>query len=309
LAYPHLRTIYPPGSQIVFAGIVLIAHTDVWLFKLVWWAFMMGLAGICIWLCTEHQRTLFVIAMASPVVMFHGYMDIHVDVLMALLTLLALLMHQRNMFGSAGAVLALAATVKFLPILALPALLRGVNRQQRLSVIVAFVSLVCAVYVAFLGPELMGSLATFVAKWQTNSGLYTFLSVYFEDQIIRGFLLFAMASCLGLVWWRFRRQPIVAFSASIIVILLCSPVVHPWYLLLPIIMLPFAALRSTIVWGATMCVYGVALSNYKGNGVWTDHPIALAIEYVPVCIAFVYDIQNGPLLFRDQHRFDGVATS
>lgn len=51
-----------------------------------------------------------------------------------------------------------------------------------------------------------------------------------------------------------------------------------------------------------MCVYSVFYTTYKGDGVWFEHPIALAIEYIPVMFALARDIQRGPLLLRDEQR-------
>ena len=67
-------------------------------------------------------------------------------------------------------------------------------------------------------------------------------------------------------------------------------------------LLLIAPMRSSIVWTITMCVYGITYQMYKGNGVWFDDPIALAVEYVPVYVAFAVDIYRGPLLLGDEQR-------
>ena len=68
-------------------------------------------------------------------------------------------------------------------------------------------------------------------------------------------------------------------------------------------------LRSTIVWVATVVVYCMALSKYKSDGVWIDHPVALVFEFLPVVAAVLVDMQRGPLLLRNEHRTNSTATS
>ncbi|MBK9181529.1 MAG: DUF2029 domain-containing protein [Ignavibacteria bacterium] len=307
--YGHMHTIYPPGAQIILGSITLFSSTNEMVFKLIWWAIIMVLLFAVIRLLDDHHRTLFLVAISCPVILFHGIMDIHLDMIMALLTVLSVILNSKGRPFLASGILGFAITVKFLPVLALPILLRARSWDQRLKLLGVMCAVVALVYVPFFGAGVFGSLSTFAQKWQSNSALYSLLRVFFDDGIVR--IVMAGMGLAGLIkiWWMYRAQPLFAMTSSIIVILLCSPVVHPWYLIMPLLMLPFAPLRSTLVWGATICVYGIAYTNYKGDGVWLDHPIALACEFLPVVVALVIDMRRGPLLFRDEHRVNSIATS
>ncbi|MBK7033145.1 MAG: DUF2029 domain-containing protein [Ignavibacteria bacterium] len=307
--YGHIHTIYPPGAQIILGSITLFSSTNELVFKLIWWAIIMVLLFVVIRLLDDHQRTLFLVAISCPVILFHGIMDMHLDMIMALLTVLSIILNSKGRPLLASGILGFAITVKFLPVLALPILLRARSWDQRLKLLGVMCAVVALVYAPFFGAGVFGSLSTFVEKWQSNSALYSLLRVFFDDGIVR--IVMAGMGLAGLIkiWWMYRAQPVFAMTSSIIVILLCSPVVHPWYLIMPLLMLPFAPLRSTLVWGATICVYGIAYTNYKGDGVWLDHPIALACEFLPVVVALVIDMRRGPLLFRNEHRMNSIATS
>lgn len=307
--YGHMHTIYPPGAQIILGSITLFSSTNEMVFKLIWWAIIMVLVFAVIRSLDDHYRTLFLVAISCPVILFHGIMDMHLDMIMALLTVLSIILNSKGRPLLASGILGFAITVKFLPVLALPILLRARSWDQRLKLLGVICAVVALVYAPFFGADVFGSLSTFVEKWQSNSALYSLLRVFFDDGIVR--IVMAVMELAGLlkIWWMYRAQPAFAMASSIIVILLCSPVVHPWYLMMPLMLFPFAPLRSTVAWGATMWIYGIAYTTYKGDGVWLDHPIALACEFLPVVVALVIDMRRGPLLFRDEHRVNSVATS
>lgn len=310
VSYPWMKTVYPPGAQLTFAVASIIAGPNRAYFKIVFWLLQaLGLLVVFRLCKDEAEKTWLLVATLSPIVLLHGFMDLHIDLLMALLTMMAIFMSRRGRPFTASAILALAFTLKFLPILALPILLRGKSSKERLSIISVMIVVVGAVYAPFIGPDILGSLPTFALKWQTNSWLYSLIIPLFVDHKVRLIMMGMAILGVGIAWLYQRSQPVAAFVLSIIIILLCSPVVHPWYAILPMMLFPLAPLRSTLTWGATMAAYGIGLASYKDNGVWIDHSVVLAIEFIPVLIALAYDLKYGPLLLREEHRLDSIATA
>ncbi len=309
VTYKKIKTVYPPGAQVIFASAALVSDSSGFGFKVAMWFFVVLGSAVFLRLCNHDQRVWCVVALTSPIYLLHGLVDLHTDVFMALLTGIAILLSQRGHRIAPGIVLGYAIAVKYLPILALPFLLKGRSTRMQIGIVVLLIFTIGAVYFPFLSSDVYGSLKLFALKWQANSGLYSLLILFFTDDVVR--IIMACAGAIGVAatWWRHHSQPLMAFALNITIILLCSPVVHPWYLLLPVILLPFVPLRSTIVWVATMTLYGLALSKFKSDGVWIDHPVALVIEFLPVVAALFVDMQRGPLLLRDEHRADNVATS
>jgi uncharacterized membrane protein len=227
---------------------------------------------------------------------------------MACVALLAVLAHRRDRPYLSAVLLAVAITIKYVPVLLLPALLIGRSRREQIIVLAVVCAVVIATYLPFLASSssVVGSLPVFAAHWQANSLLYSMLtwlgSAWLTSEHIRLVLGLLALVLAAVIWHRHHKQPIAAAMMTYLALLICSPVVHAWYIILPVLLLPFAPLRSTITWATTMCVYGVFYATYKGDGVWFEHPVALAIEYIPVLSAFVRDVQCGPLLLRDQKR-------
>lgn len=311
VSYGHMRTIYPPGAQLTFAGISLVAGQDPLLFKLWWLVILAALYMVLERLLRGNvQRIVLLRAVVlCPVILLNGLMDIHVDSIMALLTVIALVLYEQKHLTMSALILAAAISMKYVPFIALLFLLGQLTWRQRAIYILVVTVALSVLYAPFLGPHMFDSLATFTGKWQTNSALYTLLSSFIDDALIRPILGVAAFLSVCYIWLRHRSSPFFALSASLIALMLCSPVVHPWYLTLPLMLFALCPSRAVIAWGSTMAIYGMGLLLYKGDGVWFDHPIALALEFLPVMVALVTDVRKGPLLFRYEHRPDGIATA
>lgn len=309
MPYAQIPTIYPPGMQLIGGAIVAVLGTPtLQTFHTVWWLVMALLAVVAIYTVQHRDRIWILLALMSPVVLLHGLADIHSDTAMALVVLLGVIALRRDHLYLAAILIALAISIKYVPLLLVPALLLRRTRREQVVVLCIVCGVVGATYLPFLASSssVIGSLPVFAAHWQANSLLYSMLtwlcSAWLTPEHVRLVLGVCALALSILVWRRHVAHPVAAAMMTYIALLLCSPVVHAWYLMLPVLLLPFAPLRSTIVWATTMCVYGIFYATYKGNGVWFEHPVALAIEYIPVLIAFARDVQRGPLLLRDQKR-------
>ncbi len=300
LSYKELPTIYPPGSQLLFEVMWRCTQSVRW--------FHFGLSALAIaggllvlWGFPPHQRGYALAALTCPTILIHGFGYAHTDIFMSLFALAAVLFAQRNALVPSAMSLGMAIATKYLPLVLLPEFLRRKNIRSGLLFSVVCAATVAVLYAPYLGGNVLGSLGVFAATWQSNSALYSLLMNVVAPETARYIMAgMGLAGC-ATVWYVFRATPWCGTVAAILTLLLCSPVVHPWYLALPITLIPFAPLRSTMVWAATISVYGIAYENYKGNGVWTDHPVALAVEFLPVVVALAIDLRRGPLLLNDEH--------
>lgn len=302
LPYADMLTIYPPGAQLVFALASLASGGAALPWKLSMWVLFVAL-GAALWRAMDAaQRPWLLLVGLSPVVLLHGFIDVHIDLAMAFMMMLAFAARNRGYIIAGGMLLGAAVTIKYLPLLALPVLLSGLERRHQLRLTMAMVLSITVIYTPFLGPNLFGSLGTFTGSWQTNSLMYTFVASVAGEWLTRPILLsLAIAATSGVIV-RWRREPLVAFALTLVVLYVLSPVVHPWYLLAPLALLPMVPLRSVIIWTASVTLYGAGLSTYKGSGVWLEHPAALAVEFIPVMVALIADVRRGPLSLLDEHR-------
>lgn len=310
-----LKTIYPAGAQHVFALIVRLFGTQALAFKAGWLAICCALITLTLVLLWHSPQlvVMFLLVLLSPIYLFHGFMDIHVDTLMGLVVIAGVALSARSpLSGTLSAVMfGFAITLKYLPLMLLPAMMRtvGVAKTVRSSTYLFVVlSTIAIVYIPFYGSDVLGSLGVFTASWQANSLLAWLGNLVMQPHTTRIVLMGLAVLMMALVIYRWRSDLLWASSLCITTLLVFSPVVHPWYLALPLMMCVAAPSRSIIVWSITVCTYAYAYTSYKGNGEWFEHPIALGIEFVPLMIAYAIDVIRGPLLLRDQHRM-GLGTS
>lgn len=302
LPYASMLTIYPPGAQVLFGAASLVSGGDAVIWKLVLWLIFLTLAVIA-WRMSEPQQRMWILLSAlSPVVLLHGFIDGHIDLAMALIMMMSISARGTHRIILSGILLGAAISIKYLPIAALPILLIGLKRRDMAHLIVAMLGALIVIYLPFAGSNLLGSLGTFAASWQTNSAAYTLLSVLIGDALTRPILLVLGLACSGAIINRWRLQPGVALAMVLVTVAGVSPVVHPWYLIAPLALMPLAPLRSIITWTCTICLYAVGYSTYKGSGVWLEHPAALAFEFVPVAVALIVDYQRGPLALLHDDR-------
>lgn len=302
LPYASMLTIYPPGAQLLFASASLIAGGNAVVWKLALWLSFIAL-GVTAWRMSDPQQRKWILLCAlSPVVLLHGLTDGHIDLAMALVMMMSISARGSRRIILSGLLLGIAVSIKYLPIVALPMLLVELERRDKVLLVASMLCSLAAIYLPFAGPNLLGSLRTFTASWQTNSAAYTLLASLVGNALTRPLLLVLGIACTGAIITRWRRQPVVALALTLVTLAVLSPVVHPWYLIAPLALMPLAPLRSVITWTCTVCLYAVGYSMYKGSGVWLEHPAALAVEFLPVMVAAVVDFRRGPLSLLDEHR-------
>ena len=156
---------------------------------------------------------------------------------------------------------------------------------------------VAAVYLPFVidGTNALGSLGVFAERWESNSSLHGLLAPLVGQRTYRltaAALLFCVVIGLRL------RQTEIATGALItfMLLFLLAPVVHPWYLLwlLAIVPLRVNALdtlgSAALVWTLTVPLAYLALHYEHTTGQWHIPTPILWIEYLPVAAMLSYQM-------------------
>jgi hypothetical protein len=78
---------------------------------------------------------------------------------------------------------------------------------------------------------------------------------------------------------------------AILALLLCSPVVHPWYVGWMALLIPVARRWSGIVLASTVSLTSITAARYILTGDWVEEPIILALEYLPVVFLLALEIR------------------
>jgi len=293
LTFSHLRTIYPPAAEYFFALSTAVAPYGIgWKIPS-----LLAIAASCWALVTllrgMGRRAEGALAFAlSPVLLLQGTMDVHIDVVMVAFALWSLVAWRKGLWVVSGLLLGIAVGVKILPLLFLPWLLRDASIKKRVWFVLTMLATLLAIYAPFLTVHVVESLADFSTRFAANSLLGTLLVQFLPVPVARISLLVLFVASLAWLWFR-RTEPLTAMSCAFLFLLVFSPIVHPWYLIMLVALGVVIPMRSILVFATTIAVCGAPILAYSRGGVWFEHPALLIVEYVAVFAAFVIDVRRG----------------
>lgn len=292
--YPFVTTIYPPVAQAAMHGAHVIAP-----FNLNAWRLILLIADCCglfimIRLLTGQGRdpAWALLYWWNPLVIYAGFNAAHMDILLvpALLAALHFSLTRKDVAGGlmTGGALALAAGIKFWPLLLAPILFAPWARKPRaLVLVVAFTAALTALIMApmvwgMMGGGLIGEgeligksgraetgLAAYTSSWRTFSFLFTLLENalgLFSDQndrIARVIIAALIAGVTGLVARKLWASPDQARGQKMIsgvmvvtaTLFFLAPSGYPWYAIWVLMVLPLVPVPAIGVLTVTLPLY------------------------------------------------------
>lgn len=302
IGYPHLRTIYPPGAQLVFAA-------GAWLGGWDWRAQRLVLLGAELlvalilwhWLGRRSQGySGFVLYWWNPLVLKELANSAHLDVLPALGVLAALWIadagvDRRGRQVVSGLSLAAGGLFKLYPLILLPAWITDQWRQGSRWVALAVAALVPGLVIAGYLPfadigwgRLTEGLAAYSDRWVMNEGVFGLLALGFGQPRWLTAALIAVVS----LWPAVRKEVPGALPARcywlLLIWFLLIPTPFPWYALPIITLLPLVsrreALPAVVLSGVFSLYYLRFLVDYRGwPEVWWV--LARVVEHGSVWLA------------------------
>jgi len=233
--HPRLRTVYPPLAEATFRGVAATGG-GVLAFKLLFGAFDLLTAAAVWWLAdAKRRRQATVLYLLCPAVIVQTWGAAHLEIVAVSLVVLAAAALLRGRDWQAGVLLGLAAAFRVTPVaLLVPALLGGRAKPARL--LAGFVPALVVPYVPYLlSGGAFGSLFESGTGWTGGALLFALLTKIVDHEVAR-LLCLAVFLC-GAVWiarsLRGRARTAPAFAWTMTLLVVCLPVVHAWYWLMP----------------------------------------------------------------------------
>jgi len=279
--HPSVSTIYPPGAQLVFWALALLAPSVI-LFKATWVAADLGVGWVLDRLTSrrgEPPGLAPLLYLWSPLVLVEVAWSGHLEPLGILPTMAALLfLGRRNDPGEGtwipsrrsatlgGALLGLGAAIKLAPAAAFPAAAR--RRAVAAAAGLGTLILLSLPYVD-VGSSLFRGLLTYAEHWEANAGVFRPLAAALGPEPAKAIGTVGLIGCALFAAWR-RWSVERALYWTIGIALILSPTIHPWYV---IWILPLAALRGGRAWlllsGTVFMAYW-GLDAYQATGSWPE---------------------------------------
>jgi hypothetical protein len=229
-----------------------------------------------------------------PLPIFQFALDGHIDGVGIPLILGAVFLWLQDRRAFALFLLGLSISVKPVGLVLLPMLLFN-EKSWKWKFLICFIPIItifCQFFPYFWSSNPFEGILVFGRNWSYNGALFQAVyAVLLENQVSRvvcGVLLLAILPWVVLRRWGF---PGSAYY-SVLFLLLCSPVVHPWYVTWLGTMLPLAFAWSGALFIALVSLTSFTLVEYQSTGIWALSPWILVLEYVPVFVAVFFEIKK-----------------
>ena len=303
-------TLYPPGAIALYA----VSATSGPEYAELTWKFLSSLAGIllllvmvCLLIKMNKLKHISLIAL-SPLLIIETGIGAHVDIFSALAIASALLFWYQDKLKSVGIALGIGALIKLVPILLLvPLCFYQPNLKRFFSIGLSALLVLCVGYgIAFsLSMHPIGSTPIFFEKWRNASPLFDVLNNFVQGKdlfyLIISIILLALIA-IAFFAWRNRNNNkttlIKYMQLAIVLPLLLSPVIFPWYLV-PLV--PLFALRPTAFltcWFLILPITYEVLNQFACCNQWAPQQWPTYLLALGLSLGFLVDC----FVFRDKFR-------
>ncbi|MCK9279529.1 MAG: hypothetical protein M0P71_02815 [Melioribacteraceae bacterium] len=295
--FPNMPTIYFPLSEILFFIAYLIGGESINGIKFLIILFEFGTIFLIFKYLRENNHSIkyALLYVLCPLPIFQFIIDSHVDIFGIYFTALFFYLYFGNKKLGAFAALGLSIAIKptiglFLPIL----FLHEETIKEKLKSILIPITVISILFIPYIfNANPFEALILFSKNWMYNGFIFDIINIMLrnnqESRMISGGIF--LFSYIVLLFANYDIKDKLYFS--VILLLIFSPVVHPWYVLWLVVLLPFVPKWSGIVFAATLSLTSFTLLSYKNYGVWVEYKWLVMLEYLPVVILLILEMKRG----------------
>ncbi len=277
--HPEYTAIYPPLAQWLFRLSDAIAP------NVYAWKFILALALAP--LLTGPSRGERAALLLSPIVLFEGFWNAHLDLLGLVPGFALAAALTRGQPVRAGLALAVMTALKIMPLALAPFCFLHFARANRAAFAAALTLPLLVIYAPFYGqlPQVFDSFLAFSGNWRFNNALFNLLTMAISDQAARTVLAASLALAYAALL-SIRADPLWKCAAAWAAIVIFSPTVYPWYLLW---LTPLVSGRGRVylhgAYAASFLSY-LVLIPYRADGEWRESWFWTAPEWIGLLYCF-----------------------
>jgi hypothetical protein len=290
--FPHLRTVYPPLTQVAFRlgaslGGTLIAHKAVFV-----GAELLTVLSVLLILRRRGRSPLWVAAYAwHPLVILEIAGSGHNDALGVAALWIGLAAWQARWWLGCALAWVAAFLSKFLSIILVPWWWSRAQARRWLGAFLLAAAASCIIWPTMAG-ALMESLSAMTVRFESNASVYLLLTWVVGSPAVGRWLAVGLSAAF--LWWWAKRQedPIRYLLGGVLVIALLSPVLHPWYLVWLTPFFCFWRVPAIVLLTGTVVLSYAVWPGYLASGVWKLPVWAHVLEYAPVLMLGVWELRR-----------------
>lgn len=294
--FPTMKTIYFPLSQWLFYSGYLLSGENVWGYKFLLLIFEIMTVGIILLLLKKlklpEKFSLFYLLCPLPIIQFA--LDAHLDGFGLPLLLLAIYFYLDERKIPSLIFLGLSLSIKPVGLLLMPILFfneKGIAAKTKVMLIPF-----AAFFIQFI-PYIFTSnpfemFFIYAKNWTFNGVVFTILNSFIKNNQTSRMICGAMLvlSLLPIIFG--KKDFLGKIYFSVILLMIFSPVVHPWYVAWLVILLPIIPKWSGIVYASLSSLTAFTILNYQLNGIWKEYSLVLILEYLPVLLLLFAELRG-----------------
>lgn len=289
--HPTFKTPYFPLAEWTFWLAHGLSRESIWGMKaLVLLAEALAVAGLGLLLRQFGRPPGHVLLYAAaPLVIFQFAIDAHVDAIGFPFLVYGLLLHVRGWKTTGLLLLGLSMSVKPVAAVVLPFIFLRERGYARLAVPVVPLLVIGLQFVPYLDAGVFDGLFGFARSWRFNGAIFSLIRAAFGDNLRSRLICGALFATVLLVLSLRSRDVTATPVYAILLLLLFSPVVHPWYVGWLAVLAPIAPRASSLALVGTVSLTSLTVVTHQLDGVWVDYWLVRAAEYLPVMVLLLFE--------------------
>ncbi len=291
-----MKTIYFPLSQWLFYAGYSLSGESVWGYKIILFVSEI-LTFISIYLLITHfkiKSKYILLYVMSPLPIIHFAIDAHLDALGFPLILFSVLFYLKENKILSAVLLGLSLSIKPIGLVLIPVFfLKEIGILNKLKIVLIPLIVFSIQFIPYIiSTNPFEAFLIYTRNWIFNGFIFDLLNLYFRDnqttRMVCGFLL-----VLSLFPLYFSKKFFIdKIYFGVLLMMLLSPVVHPWYIGWLAILIPLARKWTGIYFAAMSSLTSFTVMNYQLNGIWKEYWIVLILEYIPVIILLLLEMRD-----------------
>lgn len=292
VTFKNMPTIYPPLAQAVFLLSYYTAGNSTIGLKLIY--LLCEIITMIFLLKLLHFKKInlnYIILYAwLPLPVMEYFVNAHIDAVGIMFLILFLYFLEKDYMVPSAFAFTLSFLTKLYPVVLIPLLFKKFKVQRFVYFILIFLFTSVLFYFPFINASLSvtDALTGYISKWEFNASVYYLSAAIVSDRetarLICGILLLISVGFIA----GYYKDFVKGVFGVLLVVIIFSPVVYPWYLGWIGAVNPFAGFYSVL-----SILFTVNLSNFSPLGkIWHEYFPVLFTEYMIFFLLLAYDIYH-----------------
>lgn len=294
LNFAHMKTIYFPLSQWFFYIGYTLSGEDVWGYKLLLFIAELLTIIFLYFLIKKRNSELkyLLFYVLAPLPIIHFALDGHVDGFGLPLFILSILFYFTNKKILSAILLGLSISIKPVGLVLLPIFF--LNEKNIINKI-KFAIIPFLVFAVQFLPYIFNSnpfeaFLIYTRHWIFNGFVFNIFNSFIHNNQTSRMICGIMLALVLLILYFSKKEIDLKIYFSVLLLMIFSPVVHPWYIAWLAVLIPLTQKWSGIFYVSLSSLTTITVLNYQLYGVWTDYWWVLLIEYLPVIILMIIEL-------------------